>query len=63
MNFKAGDILKRRAPVQGNNDIGVVLDADATDDTVEVLQFDQDGPFTTRLNEHHTEDLFEVDNG
>lgn len=63
MKFGEGNILKRKQPHPQVLEIAVVVETDSTDNTVEVLQFDQDGPFTTRLQDHHVEDLFEVDNG
>lgn len=63
MNYAPGDILKRRNPVPGNQDIGVVVDANQWHDDVEVLLFDADGPYTRIFNRLHADDLFELDDG
>ncbi len=60
MRFGEGNIVKRRNPVPGNHDIGLVVEADAWDGTVEMLLFDADGPYTRRFSENHAEDLFEI---
>jgi hypothetical protein len=61
MKFGEGDILKRKVPAKDHTDIGVVVEADAWEGTLEVLLFDQDGPYTRRFDENHAENLFEID--
>lgn len=61
MRFGEGNIVKRKNPVAGNHDIGLVVEADSWEGFVEVLLFDADGPYTRRFSEDHAEDLFELD--